>query len=252
MCTSLEKLLHSDIACYYQPIINNTNQIKHAESLLRIHDPYKIYNVQEIVNKAKTDGWIDKLELWTIKENCKNYKQLRESGIEQININLSPTSCFTPNFVNCLYDIIAKYQVPSSFICFELTETEVVYGIKQLQEILQHLCDDGFQIAMDDFGTEQSGLLRLTQFPFTNIKIDREFAKILETNKIVKPLLISFMKFAKENGYTLTAEGIETESQKQFFIENDCDYLQGFYFSKALPLNQFLEFIKTSNQIRLY
>lgn len=62
---------------------------------------------------------------------------------EQININLSPTSYFTPNFVNCLYDIIAKYQVPSSFICFELTETEVVYGIKQLQEILQHLCDDG-------------------------------------------------------------------------------------------------------------
>ena len=60
------------------------------------------------------------------------------------------------------------------------------------------------------------------------------------------------MKFAKENGYTLTAEGIETESQKQFFIENGCDYLQGFYFSKALPLNQFLEFIKTSNQIRLY
>ena len=52
--------------------------------------------------------------------------------IGQININLSATSCFTPNFVNCLYDIIAKYQVPSSFICFELTETEVVYGSELL------------------------------------------------------------------------------------------------------------------------
>jgi diguanylate cyclase (GGDEF)-like protein len=232
---------HKEFLLHYQPKVNlETGHITGAEALLRWQrfENRLIYPV-EFVNVAEDCGIILPIGNWVLHEACRQTQAWVKAGVElkQIAVNVSATEFHNKDFISGIQDVLHDTKLDPRYLQLELTESGLMQDI-ETTEILHTLKDMGVQIAVDDFGTGYSSLSYLRNFPIDTLKIDQSFVRDIVdgTGETIVSAIIAMGVSLK---HCVVAEGIETQQQLDFLKTSKCMEGQGYYFSKALPSDEF-------------
>lgn len=228
----------------YQPIFHAvTNRTVLAEALVRWKHPTKglIYpNV--FIPIFEKNGFITQLDLYMFEEVCRMIHNSQKEGkvVVPISVNVSRMNLYKPNLLEELMDILNKYDVDPSMIKLEITETAYMENPKQLINAVKIFHENGFKVLMDDFGAGYSSLNLLKDVPVDVLKIDTDFIRNFDTSERAGNILISVVRMAKWLNMDVVAEGVETKNQYEFLKEIGGDCIQGYYISRPLEKNVFL------------
>ena len=246
-------LRENRLEVFYQPIRNTvTGQFDCAEALIRMKDEAGNYvRPDHFIPAAERSGLIIRVGQFVLREVCSLLADpiCRELGIHYIEANLSVEECIQENLPVTLESIMAEYHIHPDQLNIEVTETAddtaselMMRNISLIHERL------GVEISLDDFGTGYSNLARLLSMPVDIIKFDRSILlKAFETES--GRMVFTRMAEAVHNiGRKIVSEGVETEEQAAFVTANGIEYIQGFYYSKPLPKEAYLEFVRTRNK----
>ena len=233
---------------FYQPKHETiTGYIAGAEALVRWNHPeYGFMSPNQFIPLFERNGFITKLDCFVLEQVCKDIKRWEQDGLPlvPISVNVSRRDFLEEGCIERQYQIIDSYKVDHSLLHMEVTEslysenTELIISqVKKTQEM-------GFIIEMDDFGAGYSSLGLLSTFPLNILKLDISFVRNIKTNEIV---IENIIKMAHRMGLLTIAEGAESLEQFKILKALGCDYIQGFYFSKPLPVHEFEAYLKNSS-----
>lgn len=163
-----------------------------------------------------------------------------------ISINLSPIHFFEKSLINDLKTLLIKYKVSPYKIKLEITEGIFLRDLEETMKILNQLKILGFQISLDDFGTGFSSLSYLKNLPIDQLKIDKTFIDGLPDNEKPSAIAKTIIDLTENLEINVIAEGVENEDQKQFLIQNNCIFCQGYLYSKPLSRDEFLAYVESS------
>ena len=235
------------VEIYFQPLYGTQqHRIIGAEVLARLHDEELGFIRPDIfITVAERSGSITQLGEQVFEKACLFLAEhpLRELGLERLNLNLSPIQCRDSHMAEHLCRIAQRHKVPIHSFRFEITESALSYE-QRLQQNMDMLIAQGAVISLDDFGTGYSNLMRVLKFPFEDVKLDMTFVRAYfdRTNKLLPAIIEGFQSF----GVQITAEGIENKQMADTLTTFGCRILQGFYFAKPLPMDEFLHYLKTT------
>ena len=243
--TALEQ---EEFVVYLQPKFDiETEKIKGAEALIRWN-----YQTMEFLSPGRfipyfdKDGTIAKIDDLVLEKICKTMERWKNEGklLFPISVNLSRSRMYDENLIDKLVGIVDSYGVDHHLIDFELTESATYDNMEHMLSVLQELRDRGFKISMDDFGTGYSSLSLLTQMPIDTLKIDKSFVDTIaddsERNEDII-VLRHIITLAKELGFVCLAEGAERRIQVDRLRELGCEIIQGYYYSKPIPIDEYEE-----------
>jgi len=232
---------HDEVEIYLQPLIDcGSDQMIGAEVLARIrNEEGRIISPSVFIPIAEQNGQINRLGAQVFEKACRFISEgnLKKTNLSWLNVNLSPIQCMKKDLSQEFSAILEKYGVAADQIHLEITEASMI-DLSMLQKQIITLKDNGFQFALDDYGSGYSNLTRVKHYPFINIKLDMEVVWDYFRDKDV--LLPAIVKAFKQLNLTITAEGIETKEMAESMKAIGCDYLQGYYFSQPLPVEEFL------------
>lgn len=239
-----EALQKEEFEMFYQPIVDmSVHKIIGCEALIRWKDPVNGYiSPDKFIDFLETSPLMIPVGLWIFDRCFKDLKPLIEQfGSDFVmSINVSGNQFTHPDFLKHLEQLTWKHQVNPQNIKLEMTERVMMDGTVAI-DILGQCQNKGFHISIDDFGTGFSSLQYLSQMPVNYLKIDKSFvSKITKDNKayaVVKSII--FM--AQALGMDIIAEGVETADEREALINMGAHFVQGWLYSKALPLDQFLK-----------
>ncbi len=241
-------LQENRLEVYYQPQFDlATGVICGAEALARWrHEVHGYVSPTEFVPLAEDTGLIVDLGRWVIERSAADLRSILQMGLHPgpVSINVSARQLRDTNFPRDVLGSMRRYGIHPGFLQLEVTETTVAQNRDTAINILNLLRDAGVKIAIDDFGTGYSSLSYLQQLPFDLIKIDKSFIDLIGAADKSENICRTIIKMAHELGKEAIAEGVETEEQAEFLIDNQCDFVQGYYYSKPLPQQQFFEFVE--------
>lgn len=244
-----EAIKNHDFLVYLQPKINlATNQLGGAEALIRWQIPQAgLLSPAEFMPFFERNGKIRQLDLYMFEQVCIIMRKWILQGKEliPISVNLSRQHFDVADFLNAFNAIADKYQIPHNFLEFELTESIflnhdqihiVKNGILKMHEL-------GFKCSLDDFGSGYSSLGLLKEFEVDALKLDRIFFLDIE-NKKAKDVIGCLIDLAKKLHVDIVAEGIEDIQQADYLKQLHCDFIQGYVYSKPLPVDEFEQWAK--------
>ncbi len=242
----MEKALENhEFTVYLQPKYSTKEEVlSAAEALVRwIHPELGFINPGKFIPIFERNGFILKLDDYMLDEVAKQQAKWMQQGkkLVPISVNVSRAHFARYDLAEHICSIVDAYQVPHEYIELELTESAFFDDKSALLETVKQLKNFGFKVSMDDFGAGYSSLNSLKELPLDIIKLDAEFfrgADDLERSNLIVGDTISL---AKKLGMQIVAEGIETREQVDFLAKQNCDLIQGFYFAKPLPINEFEE-----------
>ena len=233
---------------FYQPIYSTAEKkIIGAEALIRLKDENGHFiSPEDFIPIAEKTGAILRIGEYVFESVCLALFQINteEYGIQKIDINLSVAQCMQEILAEQILKINSIYQIPTSIINLEITETAAAHTPEILLKNMQTLSNAGFELSLDDYGSGYSNMSYMLNLPFKMIKIDKFIVWAAFTNKRAEKALAATIKMIKEIGMTVLAEGVETPEQAEWLIASGCDYLQGFYYSRPIPKNEFLDIMK--------
>ena len=233
---------------YLQPKFDiNTEKIKGAEALIRWN--YKNREMlapYRFIPYFEKDGTIDKIDDLVLRKICEAMDRWKKEGkpLYPVSVNLSRSRMYDENLIDKLTGIVDSYGVDHHLIDFELTESATYDNMERMLYVLRELRDRGFKISMDDFGTGYSSLSLLTQMPIDTLKIDKSFVDTIAGDDERKEdiiLLRHIITLAKELGFVCLAEGAENRVQIERLRDLGCEIIQGYYYSKPIPLGEYEE-----------
>ena len=237
---------------YYQPIYCvNDKSFSGCEALIRLKDEkLGFISPDEFIPIAEQNGKIIEVGRFVIEEVCSFIKseRLQERGITFVDINLSVIQCMHPEIINDIEKTLEKYNVPRSMVNLEITETASAQSYAMLQTKLNELHSNGFTISLDDFGTGFASVEYLINFPFDVVKLDKSLVWAYMSTKKYEPILQHYMPMLHSLGTRIVAEGVETLEMANALIALGCDYLEGYYYSRPIPKDKFLEFIQADGE----
>ena len=225
------------IEVYYQPILGlRTNEIVGCEALARWNHPTRgQVSPADFVSLAEQAGLIDRLGEHVLQEAC------REAATWPVHlriaVNISPLQLKGGTLPLKLASILAESGLQANRLELEITEAVLIGDDDAALKVLIEIKSLGVRIALDDFGTGYSSLSYLSKFPFDKIKIDRSFINQLESEAKSAGIIRAVVALAAEHEISTTAEGVETERQREILAELNCDEMQGYLFSAARPTN---------------
>ena len=226
----------------YQPQVNLQNgQIESVEALVRWQHPTRgLIPPLSFIPIAEESGLIIQLGEWVLETACLQGKVWQEQGLPKIKVavNLSMGQFFQKDLVGRVEHILLKTNFDPNYLQLEITESMTV-DRKQMTLLLRELKSLGVQIAVDDFGTGYSSLAYLKDFPIDFLKIDRAFVRNIQHNQNDEALVSMILSISKHLGLGVVAEGIEEVEQLAFLLKGECEYIQGYLFSKPIPAEQF-------------
>lgn len=227
----------------YQAKVNTKNgNIEGAEALIRWYHPTLgfISSVSFIFLAEKT-GDINALGRWILEQVCKDLQRLMKKGIDivPISINLSRVELYQKDLIVNLDKIIKKYEINPKFIEIEITESTTLNDLEFIKSRIREIKSLGLSVSMDDFGTGNSNLSNLKELDIDVIKIDRSFSLDITDNKKSEQLVNLIIELSKNFGYKVVAEGIESKDQVEILKDMDCDLIQGYVFSRPVPIEEF-------------
>jgi diguanylate cyclase (GGDEF)-like protein/PAS domain S-box-containing protein len=233
---------------FYQPKHETvTGYIAGAEALVRWNHPeYGFMAPGQFIPLFERNGFITKLDCFVVEQVCNDLVRWKQDGLPlvPISINVSRRDFMETGCIDRQLQTIEKYGIDHSLIHMEVTESLysdntdlIISKVKEIQNL-------GFMIEMDDFGSGYSSLGMLSTFPLNVLKLDISFVRNIRANEIV---IENIIKMAHRMGLLAIAEGAETVEQYKILKTLGCDYIQGFYFSKPLPIRDFESYLKKSS-----
>ena len=238
----------NSLQCYYQPQVNIvSNQIVGAEVLLRWHDPeLGFISPAVFVALAESCGLIHSLGLWVLQQSCQQYKTWLEQGIAPFSlaVNVSAHQFSKVQFLQELKQVLADTGIPPHCLELEVTESALMLDEAKVVALMHQIKALGVRLAIDDFGTGYSSLSYLKRMPLDVLKIDRRFIEHIPQANDDKQITTAIIAMAHSMGLKVLAEGVETAAQQAFLQQKQCDYFQGYLFSKPLPAHEFAALIK--------
>ncbi len=244
-----EAVNNKEMLLYYQPIISMEDRtIQGFEALIRWNHPKRgLIPPDVFIPIAEETGMILDLGDWVVREACSQMKTWQRNRKEcrgmTISVNLSAKQFLQKDFVKTIHNILKETKLAATDLKIEITESIIMEGGDQTVEKLNDLREIGIKLAIDDFGTGYSSLSSLHRFPITDLKIDRSFINSLEDNEEAKEIVKTIVSLAQALQLSLVAEGVETEGQFEILKKLSCDKVQGFLFSKPLPVDQMVKFL---------
>lgn len=233
----------------YQPKFDvRSGVIVGAEALCRWnHSVYGMISPSLFIPMAERSGQIGMIDTWVIQEACRDLLALKKryGKVIPVSVNISPPTFYDNHLEQTLLDACARYEISPSSIELELTERTALSNIDAARAIMQRLRGHGFRIAMDDFGVGYSSLSNLRRLPFDIIKIDRTF--IANPCQMTQKIFPSVVSLVRSHEIELLIEGVETGEQLAMVQDAGCYYIQGFYFSRPLSLEQFIDKLSITN-----
>ncbi len=237
----------AELEVHYQPQLKLANsEISGAEALVRwTHPVHGRVGPDEFIPLAEDTDLIIDLGSLVIEKACKDLRDILNHGWHPgvLSINVSARQLADSNFETAVMEPIQRYGIHPGYIQLEITETTVAQNRMIAIEVLESLQEKGIRIALDDFGTGYSSLSYLQQMPFDSLKIDKSFVDRIGSGETPDNLCKTIIKMAEQLGKRSIAEGVETIEQLNFLRRNDCDIVQGYYYSRPLPFNEFREFV---------
>ncbi|BAQ61316.1 diguanylate cyclase/phosphodiesterase with PAS/PAC sensor [Geminocystis sp. NIES-3708] len=249
---SLEAQLHhaierNELELYYQPKVEfKTNKVTGAEALLRWNHPEeKFISPSIFIPLAEEIGLIDTIGEWVLNKACEQFSFLQKKYKNdlQIAVNISARQFNQDLLEHKLLKIMSYHYFNPNLLELELTESLLVNNANTVAKKLNKLKSLGFKIAIDDFGTGYSSLGYMQNFNFDTLKIDRCFIKDIQINPKNATITKSLIDMAHQLNLNVVAEGVEIEPELAFLHKNNCDFYQGYLFSRPLPFRQFEELL---------
>ncbi len=238
--------IRSDLfTIYLQPKVElRTGKIIGAEALVRKFDyDGKIVPPDRFIPIYEEEGTIKHLDLFVLEQVCLLQKRLlTENRAIPIAVNFSRISCLAYDVIEEIVSVCEKYSIPHHLIKIELTESVDKMDFNFYHKKIISLRELGFEISLDDFGAKHSNLIMLTMAEFTEIKIDKGLIDHITVSAENRTVVRNVIKTVKELGKSsCVAEGIETEEQRDLLHDFGCDYVQGYYFYRPMPIKDFIE-----------
>jgi EAL domain-containing protein (putative c-di-GMP-specific phosphodiesterase class I) len=239
---------HSEFSVHFQPQIQTaTGRVIGLEALLRWNSPsFGSVPPLRFITIAEETGLIQPLGDWVIWETCRLIRNFKQHGIENIRIaiNISAQQLRHENLLLLVRGALACYDLAPEDIEFEVTESTAMENPETTLSILDQLSAMGILLAIDDFGTGYSSLAYLKHLPIQRLKLDRSFVKDIETDANDAAICTATIALGHSLGLELVAEGVETDMQRAFLARLGCDTLQGFLYSKPMPFDETLAYLK--------
>lgn len=238
-----------ELMVYYQPIFSvGKNLYNSAEALVRLNDEKLGWISPEVfIPIAEKNGLIISLGDQILRSVCKfiHDNKLAESSIEYIEVNISPVQLQQPEYYKKVIAILEEYEVKPSQINIEITETaNMVGGSEIVNENIKKIVEYGITLSLDDYGSGYSNLDYINHMPFHIIKIDKYIVWDAFENIKAGITLEYTIRMLNALNYMIVAEGVETKEQKDHLAEIGCHYMQGWYYSKAVAEDEFMQTIK--------
>jgi len=250
----LDAIEENRVVIHLQPIYSNKlKKFTAAEVLTRIIDrDGNIIQPGMFIGVAEDTGLIYKLEEVIMDKTFDflNRVDIKDLGLEYVEVNLSIKSGENKSFVNRYNALVDKYNVPAHYVNLEITETAILSQKQHLLENMNALISKGVSFSLDDFGSGESNLNYVIDMPIEFLKFDMNITRAFFVNDKASIVMKSAINMAHELGLKTVAEGVETEDMLKQMQEIGIDYIQGYYFSQALPIEQFITFIKKHNNIK--
>lgn len=241
-------LEHHQFIMYLQPMVNlRTHEIIGGEALVRWNHPQKgILSPFAFLPLFEANNFIIKLDHYIWDDAFKTIRHWIDNNVKPIpiHVNISPIHFDHPGFVNTLNGFAAKYKVPKEYVVLEFPERAFSDTNDDMIKAMENLKESGFIMCIDNFGSYHSPINLLKNLPISIIKLDRNFiARSIDTDDGLT--IVRYLNaMTKELDKSVIAEGVENVEQVKMLTEMGCDYAQGFFFSKPLPLREFDEYHK--------
>ena len=228
---------------YYQPVVRAlTGKVCGYEALARWIDPVKgIIPPFIFIDVLEKVHLIHKLDAYIIEQACKDLRDDIDSGYayEPISVNLSRLDFELSDVNKVVNDAVAKYDIPKEYLVLEVTESAIASDLTSLGDHIKEFRDEGYQVWIDDFGSGYSSFNNLQTYDFDFLKIDMNFLRNFDKTPKSKVIIASIVDMAKKLGIHTLAEGVETKEQYEFLKSIGCELIQGYYFSKPIPLEDY-------------
>ena len=238
----LEALKNDEFEVWYQPKYDMRNKkICGAEALIRWRkQDGSLIPPDKFIPVFENNGQIIQLDEEVIKKVCKDIKEMSYLGYEihPISINLSRLHLEHQGIVKRIEALLKEYDIDTSKIAFEITESVFLNNNDKLNNIVDELHRLGFKVEMDDYGTGISALSSISESSFDTLKLDKSFIDNIGNLKM-DIIIKSTIDMAKKLNMKIIAEGIETQDQVEFLVANNCFIAQGYYFSKPISKNDY-------------
>ncbi len=249
ICDVMKKALdYGGFEVYYQPIFSvKENRMMAAEALIRLKDEDgTMIWPDEFIPLAEKDGQILAIGEFVLNSVCQFIKspEFSKTGLDYIEINVSVIQCMQKNYDEILLDILDTYGVEPEKINFEITETAMAVSEGPVKRMMERMYASGIRFSMDDFGSGYSNLGKMQEFPFSMIKLDKEvfwqYCKDSKSLLILKALTVMIRTMRKQ----IVVEGVETPEHVRMAKLLKVGFLQGYYYSKPLQKEAFVEYMK--------
>ena len=244
-------LEHGSFQVYYQPIYSTSEgRFVSAEALIRLIDPqHGFISPEFMITAAEQSGAIHKIGEFVFEKVCQFVasEDFEKSRLNYIELNLSVAEMMNGDLPEKIFSIMSKYNISPDKINLEITETATAYDQKVMTENLEKLARAGFSFSLDDYGTGYSNIQRVIQLPLKIIKLDKSFVDE-QNNPKMWIFLKNTVKMLKDMNMEIVVEGIETQEMVDAFSNLKCDFIQGYFFSKPIPKNDFVAFILDANE----
>lgn len=255
----IENKLHfaienKELSIHYQPKIKTGSpEINSMEALLRWSPKIgKAISPVDFIPIAEKSGLIEDIDRWVIEQACIQIKQWQNMGIHNIRIavNLSAQQFSNKSLVSEVKCILLKTGISGQCLEFEITESMLMENLDQVIIILQKLRELGITIAIDDFGTGYSSLNYLQRLPIDSIKIDQSFIRDYEENTNNSKIIDAIISLGHSLNLSVVAEGVEELKSARYLQEQQCDYIQGYYFYKPMPAQKMTELLLKNSTVK--
>ncbi|HEX5711442.1 MAG TPA: EAL domain-containing protein [Sulfuricurvum sp.] len=235
--------------CYQPQISALDGSLIGAEALLRwTHPELGVISPAEFIPIAEDSGQIIQIGEWVLRTAVHQMKEWKEKGFDSmiIAVNLSAVQFQQTNLIDLVTDILDEAQLPHEYLELELTEAIMMYNPKSAVAVMNKLHGKGIRMSIDDFGTGYSSLSYLKQFKVYKLKIDQSFISNIVDDPDDQAIVKAIIQMANSLGMQTIAEGVETADQLAFLRQNNCNEIQGYYYSKPLPAQEFEAFLHTA------
>ena len=242
---------NNEFTLVYQPKIDlRTGKVSGAEALIRWNNEGTWVSPMDFIPAAEESGLIIPIGKWVLEEAARDTKYIHEKGFEnfRMSVNISAKQFHVPGIGKFIIDLLTLNDISPEMFEVEITEGVAMKNVNLSEIILRELDSKGVKISIDDFGTGHSSLAYLKKFPIDILKIDKTFIKDIPHDKESCAIVNAVLSMSHELDIEVVAEGVEVIEQLNFLQMGGCEYIQGYYFSKPVPLNLLETFLGKYNK----
>ncbi|MDP2154988.1 MAG: EAL domain-containing protein, partial [Sulfuricella sp.] len=246
---------NGELLLYYQPQVNlHSGEIIGAEALIRWQHPEMgLVSPAKFIPLAEESGLIFPIGEWVMRTACAQVKAWQDAGVmtPTVAVNLSAHQFRQHNLVKMTTGVLLDTGLDGRYLELEMTESAVMEDAGRVIKVLRELKEAGTMISIDDFGTGYSSLSYLKQFAIDKLKVDQSFVQDITRDPNDAAIVVAIVTMAHSLGLNVIAEGVETEGQLEYLRSHGCDEMQGYFFSRPVPVGDFEQMLRSGRRLAL-